>query len=242
MNIFEIEQEYYSILAMIEENEGDITPEIEAALNFNRENLREKIKGYTNIIKELEASVDMIKKEKARLSEIQKSKENTIDRLKKCMAEAIKKFGDESKTGTKFIDFGTGKVSVRNTQNLEINDDDVTDFANRFVGYFSWLTHTNTWGQNDLDIKVITDVCKDTLDYNDDDVSNIDADLQIKMSLKDMVSTEKGKALMKALCDYTDIIKVKANIDKNHIKNQIKTGGYNPKFAELVNKSSIIIK
>lgn len=242
MNIFEIEQEYYSILAMIEENEGEITPEIEAALNFNKENLREKIKGYTNVIKELEASVDMIKKEKARLSEIQKSKENTIDRLKRCMAEAIKKFGDESKTGTKFIDFGTGKVSVRNSQSLEINDEDVTSFANRFVGYFSWLTHTNTWGQNSLDMEVITDICKEDTDYNIKDVSKIDADIQIKMPLADMVKTEKGMEFIKALCYYTDIIKVKANIDKTVLKNKIKEEKYTPSFAKLVNKSSIIIK
>ena len=62
-----------------------------------------------------------IKEEIARLKDLQKSKEKTIDNLKKIMAMAINAFGDTNKSGTKFLDYGTGKVSIRKFDSIEVD-------------------------------------------------------------------------------------------------------------------------
>ena len=113
-SIYNIQQDLLEIFDQIEANEGEITPELEEQLNITQEQFKSKIKDYSNVIKMLETDIAAIKEEKARLSDLQKSKEKNIERLKKIMVEAIENFGDTTKTGGKYVDYGTGKVSVRN--------------------------------------------------------------------------------------------------------------------------------
>ena len=119
-NIFNIKNELLAIFDELEENEGELTPELEEKLNITQEEFRDKIKSYSNVVKMLENDIANIKEEKTRLSDLQKSKEKSIERLKKIMVESIEMFGDTTKPGSKFIDFGTGKVSVRQTQAVEV--------------------------------------------------------------------------------------------------------------------------
>ena len=121
-SIFNIQQDLYSIFDSIEENEGEITPELEKALTIKREEFSTKIQGYVAFIKQLELDNKGIKEEIARLKELQKSKEKTIDNLKKIMAMAIDAFGDTNKSGTKFLDYGTGKVSIRKSDSIEVDE------------------------------------------------------------------------------------------------------------------------
>ena len=109
-NIYNIQQYLFSIFDELEENGGELTPELEEQLNITQEQFKSKIKDYSNVVKMLENDIVAIKEEKARLSDFQKSKEKAIERLKKIMVEAIENFGDTTKSGGKYVDYGTCQV------------------------------------------------------------------------------------------------------------------------------------
>lgn len=251
-NIFQLQHEFLSIFDEIEENEGIITPELEEKLNITRESFIDKIKDYVGAIKLLTAEIDLIKNEKVRLDSLKKSKEKTIERLKKIMIEAIDKFGDTNKSGNKFVDYGIGKVSVRNSEVVTIDEDSIERFINRYVSGLSWY---NMQGQLDSSIIQGTDLLEyansktsqeedddeDVVEFTTSDIGTLDANISLNINVSDLLQTEKGFALAKALIDYNEFdIKAKAN--KTTIKNEAKVGVALPSYAAIENNKILTIK
>ena len=251
-SIFNIQQDLYSIFDSIEENEGEITPELEKALTIKREEFSTKIQGYVAFIKQLELDNKGIKEEIARLKDLQKSKEKTIDNLKKIMAIAINAFGDTNKSGTKFLDYGTGKVSIRKSDSIEVDEEGTKQFVNRFFRYFNWLHFTNTADQQELDVKDIIDFCNKNkqddeediveTNYTDDDLTNLQANLDFKVNLKDLITNPNGLKLINSLLDYKVLATIKPSVDKTEVKKEVKSNGEIPTFAKYVIKDNVIIK
>lgn len=251
-SIFNIQQDLYSIFDSIEENEGEITPELEEALTIKREEFSTKIQGYVAFIKQLELDNKGIKEEIARLKDLQKSKEKTIDSLKKIMAMAIDAFGDTNQSGTKFLDYGTGKVSIRKSDSIEVDEEGTKQFVNRFFRYFNWLHFTNTADQQELDVKDIIDFCnknkqddeEDVVEtnYTDDDLTNLQANLDFKVNLKDLITNPNGLKLINSLLDYKVLATIKPSVDKTEVKKEVKSNGEIPTFAKYVIKDNVIIK
>lgn len=251
-SIFNIQQNLYSIFDSIEENEGEITPELEEALTIKREEFSTKIQGYVAFIKQLELDNKGIKEEIARLKDLQKSKEKTIDNLKKIMAMAIDAFGDTNKSGTKFLDYGTGKVSIRKSDSIEVDEEGTKQFVNRFFRYFNWLHFTNTADQQELDVKDIIDFCNKNkqddeediveTNYTDDDLTNLQANLDFKVNLKDLITNPNGLKLINSLLDYKVLATIKPSVDKTEVKKEVKSNGEIPTFAKYVIKDNVIIK
>lgn len=251
-SIFNIQQDLYAIFDSIEENEGEITPELEEALTIKREEFSTKIQGYVAYIKQLELDNKGIKEEIARLKDLQKSKEKTIDNLKKIMAMAINAFGDTNKSGTKFLDYGTGKVSIRKSDSIEVDEEGTKQFVNRFFRYFNWLHFTNTTDQQELDIKDVIDFCNKTkqddeediieTNYTDDDLANLQASLDFKVNLKDLIINPDGLKLINSLLDYKVLATIKPSVDKTEVKKEVKSNGEIPTFAKYVIKDNVVIK
>lgn len=251
-SIFNIQQDLYAIFNSIEENEGEITPELEEALTIKREEFSTKIQGYVSYIKQLELDNKGIKEEIARLKDLQKSKEKTIDKLKKIMAMAINDFGDVTKSGTRFLDYGTGKVSIRKSDSIEVDEEGTKQFVNRFFRYFNWLHFTNTSNQQELDVKDIVDFCNKTkqddeediveTNYTDDDLNNLQANLDFKVNLKDLITNPNGLKLINSLLDYKVLATIKPSVDKTEVKQEVKSSGEIPTFAKYVIKDNVIIK
>ena len=251
-SIFNIQQDLYSIFSSIEENEGELTPELEEALTIKREEFSTKIQGYVAFIKQLELDNKGIKEEIARLKDLQKSKERTIDNLKKIMAMAINAFGDTNKSGTKFLDYGTGKVSIRKSDTVEVDEEGTKQFVNRFFRYFNWLHFTNTVNQQELDVKDIVNFCnkikqddeEDVVetDYTEDDLANLQANLDFKVNLKDLIVNPDGLKLINSLLDYKVLATIKPSVDKTEVKKEVKSNGEIPTFAKYVIKDNVIIK
>lgn len=251
-SIFNIQQDLYSIFSSIEENEGELTPELEEALTIKREEFSTKIQGYVAFIKQLELDNKGIKEEIARLKDLQKSKERTIDNLKKIMAMAINAFGDTNKSGTKFLDYGTGKVSIRKSDTVEVDEEGTKQFVNRFFRYFNWLHFTNTVNQQELDVKDIVNFCnkikqddeEDVVetDYTEDDLANLQANLDFKVNLKDLIINPDGLKLINSLLDYKVLATIKPSVDKTEVKKEVKSNGEIPTFAKYVIKDNVIIK
>ena len=251
-SIFNIQQDLYAIFDSIEENEGEITPELEEVLTIKREEFSTKIQGYVAYIKQLELDNKGIKEEIARLKDLQKSKEKTIDNLKKIMAIAINSFGDTNKSGTKFLDYGTGKVSIRKSDSIEVDEEGTKQFVNRFFRYFNWLHFTNTADQQELDVKDVIDFCNKNkqddeediveTNYTDDDLANLQANLDFKVNLKDLITNPNGLKLINSLLDYKVLATIKPSVDKTEVKKEVKSNGEIPTFAKYVIKDNVVIK
>ena len=248
-NIYELSQELTQLFDYIEDNDGEITPEIEEKLTIAEDNLKDKIKSYSQIVKILQADILAIKTEKDRLNDLQKRKEATIDRIKSILLKAVTTFGAETKAGGKFIDFGIGKVSVRNSKVLEVDEDDVNSFVNHYIAGLQWYNM-----QNQLDKGIINpdellryanqfkddDELRD-LNYSMNDVAKLDADIDIRVSLQSLLESDKGFELAKALIKYGQF-DIKAKVDKRAIKESITNTGDNPTFARIVNNQTVSIK
>ena len=252
-NIYNIQQCLFSIFDELEENGGELTPELEEQLNITQEQFKSKIKDYSNVIKMLENDIAAIKEEKARLSDLQKSKEKNMERLKKIMVEAIENFGDTTKSGGKYVDYGTGKVSVRNSQAIEVEEDSVNRFVNRLITSLKWYNENNQLHNGLVDPnEVIAFANSKTQEeendnvevdlYDTKDTENLSISVDLDINIPTLLTTEKGINLAKALLDY-NIFSIKAKADKKGIKDDAKSEQhYMPVFAKLVTNKSISIK
>lgn len=247
-NIFNIKQELLAIFDELEENGGELTPELEEQLNITQEEFRDKIKSYSNAVKMLENDIIDIKAEKARLNDLQKSKEKTIERLKKIMIDAVELFGDTTKSGSKYLDYGTGKVSIRNTQVVEVEEDITDRFVNRFLTCLRWYQQNN---------QLDTITSSDVLEYcnskspneedeeitilSEEDIAQIKADINLDIPISELLTTERGMKLAKALAEYA-VFTCKAKVSKTDIKANAKENHTMPVFAKLVDNQTLTIK
>lgn len=251
-NIYQIQQELLSIFDTIEENEGEITPELEEKLSITKDSFKDKIESYTNVIKSLNNDIDAIKAEKLRLNDLQKSKEKTIERLKKIIIEAVDLFGDSNKSGNKFIDYGTGKISIRTNQVLEIDDDATSRFINRFVDCMTYINLQNQLQRNICSIDELLDYANSKSPaemeegierpiFNIDDIKQLNTNINLDISIQDILNTDKGFDLLKALINY-NCFEMKPKINKIDIKREAKESNVLPVFAKLVDNKSVTIK
>ena len=247
-NIYQISKELLSIFDELEENGGELTPELEESLNIRQEEFRDKIKSYSNAVKMLENDIIDIKAEKARLNDLQKSKEKTIERLKKIMIDAVELFGDTTKSGSKYLDYGTGKVSIRNTQVVEVEEDITDRFVNRFLTCLRWYQQNN---------QLDTITSSDVLEYcnskspdeedeeitilSEEDIAQIKADINLDIPISELLTTERGMKLAKALAEYA-VFTCKSKISKTDIKANAKENHTMPVFAKLVDNQTLTIK
>lgn len=247
-NIFNIKQELLSIFDELEENGGELTPELEEQLNITQEEFRDKIKSYSNVVKMLENDIVDIKAEKTRLNDLQKSKEKTIERLKKIMIDAVELFGDTTKSGSKYLDYGTGKVSIRNTQVVEVEEDITDRFVNRFLTCLRWyqqnnqldtitssdvLEYCNSKSPNEEDEEITT--------LSEEDIAQIKADINLDIPISELLTTERGMKLAKALAEYS-VFTCKSKISKTDIKANAKENHTMPVFAKLIDNKTLTIK
>ena len=116
-NIYQIKNEYLQISELLQENGGELTEEIEQALAINEQNLLEKSTGYVQVIKKLDAEVDIIKSEIKRLQGLKDSREKTIERMKQTVSDAMETY--EKTT----LETPLYKISFRSSKSVEIFDE-----------------------------------------------------------------------------------------------------------------------
>lgn len=242
MNIWQIQQDLLDIFNELEENGGELTPELEEKLAVTQEDFKNKVKSYGEVIKSLKGEIDIIDKETTRLKELKDAKNKVIERLSKVIAEAITKFGDETKSGGKFLDYGTGKISVRNTEKVEINTDRTDRIAKSVLNYINGLAYTRElYGVSKISYE---DLKKgeglEDVEYND--LANIPATLTFDVNLKELLQNE-GVYFMQTFFNLITNYKVKSNVNKTFMKNVIKKDLFDvSKIAHIEQNKSITIK
>ena len=136
-SLYNIEQELLDVIATLEDNGGELTPELEERLIIGQDNRREKLTSYVAVINEMTAKIDACKCEEKRISSLRKSRENTLDRVKESVLNAVRLFGDATKNGNYVIDLDTCRLSTRSSSSVNIDEDRVDDYIKCITMFIS---------------------------------------------------------------------------------------------------------
>lgn len=254
MNLYFIEQELLDIFDTLEENGGELTPELEERLSIAQEDFTDKIEKYTHVISKYNADINFIKAEQKRLKELADAKAKVVDRLSKIMIDAIDKFGNEKpKSKTKFVDFGTGVVSVRNSKAVQVNEDVLNRVDIALDNMLHDLHLTNSLDVVDKLSKddIITLSAELEFENNgngtltpkvfESDLDYMDVEVSAKIPLKKILSGEEYPAIRELMRHNN--IKHKTSASKSFLKGELEqNGSCAPNLARLVTNKSISIK
>ncbi len=116
MYIYKIAANLQEIIDEIIENGGEVTAEQEQALTEGREALSVKAENYCKLITNLSAQIEGLKAEEQRLQRRCKSSENLRDHLKDALKSSM------LITGESKMDAGTFRLSLRNSEAVEVDD------------------------------------------------------------------------------------------------------------------------
>ena len=112
--LYEIESKYLAIMGQIEDGEGEITPELDQALDINKAELVAKSKGYIEFIGSQDSYINRLDAEIKRLTAIKKVRTTLTAKLKEKLLDAVKLYGD--------YDAGLFNLGTRKSQAVEIID------------------------------------------------------------------------------------------------------------------------
>ena len=117
MNLYEITQQQQELNNLLEESYGELTPELEQALELNLDNFSAKAEGYVKAIKNYKAESDAIAEEIKRLQEKKKVCENAVNRMKTALSTSMDIFGMNK------VRAGLFKISLTTSKAVNIIDE-----------------------------------------------------------------------------------------------------------------------
>ena len=251
-SIFDIDKELYALYDEIEEAGGEITPEIEEKLELNGQEMTNKVKSITNYINKLKADILAIKSETDRLAKLKKSKENTIKGLTNVILFAIKKYGTEDKKGKKWIDWGTGKVSIRKSESIEVDDKKVENLIDVLKTTIINGIYTNTLHQSSsIDSQSILDAAIHNAQIEGDitnseveveDMDDIIVNVTIPVTMAKLLYGD-GYSLLANMGDVAkDGWSFKPSVDKKAMKVKLTDEGCTSNIAKVVENDNLTIK
>ena len=116
LSFYPVTKELADIFIALEDNGGEVTPEIEQALAINEENFASKSVDFGNAILNFKAMAAAAKAEKERLAGLQKFYENAQKRLTDALTAAMQVFGHDK------VENATMRLSLRHTTATEVDD------------------------------------------------------------------------------------------------------------------------
>lgn len=119
MTLYELTAEQARIEDLLEQNGGEITPEIEEALTLTADALPKKVDGYGTLIRQFAAAEAACDAEIKRLQGLKKTAQNAQRNMKDRILYAMENFGYEKLTGD------ITKFSTRKSTAVEVNEEEV---------------------------------------------------------------------------------------------------------------------
>lgn len=140
MNLYQIQKDYFILIDMLEQSDGDLTPEMEEALKINKEDFEVKLQNYRAIIKKFQDEIKAAQEEKKRIDAFIKQKNSSIDALKRSVEFAL------TSRDLRSVDLGLGrKFSFKPSVSVGILDEDAIPAK--------WITTKTTSAPNKIAIK-----------------------------------------------------------------------------------------
>lgn len=121
-NIFELGIALQKVFEEIEENDGELTPELEEELDITSQNFKDKVEAYCQVLTMYNSDIECCKNEKDRINSIQKTKKNNVERIKQRLLEAVEQFGEIGKKGNKVIETPIRKLFTKELTSIEENE------------------------------------------------------------------------------------------------------------------------
>ena len=113
MNLYEITREAQELAFLLESDE--LTPELEAALLINQDQLQAKAGNYAKVIANIQSDSDSIDAEIKRLKAMKDTKDRSISRLKEVLRDAMLVSGIDK------IESSLFKLSLRRSEAVEVD-------------------------------------------------------------------------------------------------------------------------
>ena len=113
MNLYEITREAQELAFLLETDE--LTPELEAALLINQDQLQTKAGNYAKVIANIQSDADAIDTEIKRLKAMKDTKDRSINRLKEALRDAMLVSGIDK------IESSLFKLSLRRSEAVEVD-------------------------------------------------------------------------------------------------------------------------
>lgn len=122
-SMYQIRGEHLGLLKLIEEADGELTPEIEQQLVLTKEEFESKAISYGYVVKMYEDAEEVLDKEIKRLTALKAKAGKRAENFKNRLDEAMKEFGFEK------IQTETLTLSYRKSKPVEL----VAEFENDFL-------------------------------------------------------------------------------------------------------------
>lgn len=240
-NIYEIADDYIAVIAEIENNDGEITEDMEKKLQIAEDELEEKLRAYRSVIKQNESFVDYNKDEIKRLRDRNKSFDNTKERLCKYIIPALHMFGKQTASGNFSVKYPDFSVSTRCTESVSINSDKIQTLLNAKAGLIEIDAHVakillnnqsalDLLGDVEITIKVpFTEISKYSRELQHDSTAGVIWNIS-KKNLKELI--EDRNHLHEMISNGLDS---KGHVDDYNILNDF----LNYIEAEIVTKESV---
>lgn len=139
-NIFELGTTLQKVFEEIEENGGELTPELEAELDITSQNFKDKIEAYCQVLTMYNSDIECCKNEKDRINSIQKTKKNNVERIKQKLLEAVEEFGEIGKKGNKVIETPIRKLFTKELTSIEENETRRNNLVCHFLNFIGELS------------------------------------------------------------------------------------------------------
>jgi hypothetical protein len=121
-SMYQIRSEHLGLLKLIEEADGELTPEIEEQLALSKDEFESKAVSYGYVVKMHEDVEEVLDKEIKRLTELKKKAAKRADKFKETLDKAMKEFGVEK------IKTETLTLSYRSSKPVELAEQFEDDF------------------------------------------------------------------------------------------------------------------
>ena len=254
MNIFNISQELEDIFYQIEENGGELTPELEERLAITEDKLYDKLDSYRRVYSKFMSDAKTCKEEETRIAKLRKTKENQAERLKDTMLTAVQQFGALGKSGNRLINLPDAKLYTKSSACTEVDLNRSSILMQLFldVYHIAWSQDTLDGQYGSMTDEILLDIINDrfvknypneeVVPFTIDDLYNLKLNFNFSFSLSELNCTDKF-SLLQAWFDNAQVgdSAISCIIDKTSVKSRI-TKGDDISIANVVYHDSLIIK
>lgn len=250
-SIFNIEADLEAIFMELEDNGGELTPEIEEKLKITQENFENKVSKYVKAIRYYEDNVSILKGRKKGIDDLLKVRENRAKRLRAVITDAVSRYGIKGKSGNRVFELWDAKLFTRNTEAVELKEDRIAILTEEFFDYARELYRQGILETGeDIDptgmLEAINAVCvakygEDFVPFTMGDFANTRYKISFDLAPKELLTDTQY--ILKAFSALTYCSDVAFCTPKDSIKGYIKTIDESDlSIAELKVNTSISIK
>lgn len=250
-SIFNVEADLEAIFMELEDNGGELTPEIEEKLKITQENFENKVSKYVKAIRYYEDNVSILKGRKKGIDDLLKVRENRAKRLRAVITDAVSRYGIKGKSGNRVLELWDAKLFTRNTEAVELNEKRIAILTEEFFEYARELYKQGILETGeDIDptgmLEAINNICiakygEDFVPFTVGDLVNTRYKISFNLTPKELLTDTQF--ILKAFSALTYCSDVEFCTPKDSIKGYVKTVNEDDlTIAELKVNTSINIK